>query len=298
VPNNTSLWLSLEDSRDDVRKYLQDHLQRVRQQHKNAMAREPEEWPPEEDLQALVRNSDGLFIYAATLVRYMNDRRESPQIKLRKVLTRHDGVDPLYDQVISDAQQCENFHFVLGSVIYLRYPIPLAALAQLLRLEVSDIRLALDRCHSVLVIPESDDDSIRPYHASLRDYLTDEERSKHSFCPPAQFHASIAVACLRAITNGLKTEDAPMEYVSIAWYYHCAALLSQTSDCEHLPVLCHGLKVEIGAVNVRWLKYWMMAAFMWAGAGYIQVELPSAKVSGLSHSGCIYCIIGCKGHVD
>ena len=278
APNKQSLWVSLEDSRGDVRRYLRHHLQQIRQQHETVMAREPPQWPPRRDLDTLVDNSDGLMIYAATLVRYLNDQQESPQVKLHKVLTRHDGVDPLYEQVISDAQEHPNFNRVLGTLIYLRYPIPLAELAQLLRLDVPTIRISLARCHSVLAIPDNDEHSIRPHHASLRDYLTDQERSKNLFCDPAQVHASIAVDCLRAITDSFSSESRPTEYVVIAWYYHCCKFFSHITGDEHLR-LCRELKAEVVAVNIHWLEFWMVEALTYAGGNYVKVELPPTKVS-------------------
>ena len=291
APNEKSLWVSLEDSREDVWKYLQHHLQQIRQQHDIIMAREPALWPPQRDLDTLVHNSDGLMIYAATLVRYLNDQQESPQVKLRKVLARHDGVDPLYEQVISEAEEHPNFKRVLGTLMYLRYPIPLAELAQLLRLDVPEIRIALARCHSILAIPDNNEGSIRPHHASLRDYLTDQERSENLFCDPDQFHASIAVDCLRAITDGFSSNSRSTEYILIAWYYHCSRFLSHITGNEHLH-LCREVKAEVDAVDIHWLEYWMAEALRYAGRNYINVGLPPAKVSEclqLSYTSCTTC---------
>jgi len=117
APNKQSLWLALEDSRDDVRNYLRDHLQQIRERYPTIMAHEPSLWPPQTSLDALANKSDGLMIYAATLVRYMDDDQEPPQVKLRKVLVRHDGVDPLYEQVISEAQERTNFQRVIGTLM-------------------------------------------------------------------------------------------------------------------------------------------------------------------------------------
>jgi hypothetical protein len=184
------------------------------------MAGEPMEWPSSEDLEKLVRKSEGLFIYASTLVQYMDDRREPPQEKLRHVLKVHDGVDPLYAQVITEAQRCKDFDRVIGSIMYLRYPLPIKKLARLLGLDVSNIRMALDRCHSVLAIPDDDNEMIRPYHASLQDFLTNQARSQDFFLAPAKFHALIAIACLKGITDNLRLNCTSDKYISTAWYLH------------------------------------------------------------------------------
>ena len=236
------------------------------------MAHEPERWPSRADLDALVENSDGLFIYAATIVRYM-EGRGSPQANLRKVLTRHVGADLLYDHIISEANECPNFNRVIGTLVYLREPIPILDLAQLLQLDVSEIRSALEACHSVLIIPNSNDDSIRPYHASLRDYLTDRERSDNAFCDPAQFHASITVACLRATSNN------PSKYAWLEWYYHASCLIASANGLEGRHH-CLRVKDELDQLSRGRIRDWMVESLRWKGMHHITPKLPSTKVSG------------------
>jgi archaellum biogenesis ATPase FlaH len=280
ITGGLSFWLSLEDSKDDVRTYLRYSLTRLRQKHAQIMANEPLEWPSAEDLEDLVRRSEGLFIFAATCVHYMEDERESLQVKLRQILSLHNGMDPLYNQVMSEAQQCENFDLVMGTLMYLRQPLSIRGLAWLLRLDVSDIRKALDRCHSVLVIPDNEDDSVRPYHASLRDFLTNKERSWQYFLAPAKFHALIAIECLRTITDSLTGEEAPPKYACMAWYYHCSSLLSEANTSQDFRSLCRQVEAAMKTINPIWVKHWMVETLAWAGVRYVQqVELPSSKVS-------------------
>jgi hypothetical protein len=180
------LWLALEDSQDDMRTYLRTNLQQVRDTFKSATKNEPREWPSKSDLEALVSLSEGLFIYASTAVQYIGDRNGSPKKKLETVLRVYRGLDPLYRQVIGDAQKSEHFDTVMGSLMHLREPLAIDDLSKLLGLDVSEVRLALAGCHSILVIPEDDGESVRPYHASLRDFLTNKERSQDLYYAPAK----------------------------------------------------------------------------------------------------------------
>jgi NACHT domain len=273
------LWLALEDSRDDVRKYLQEKLMGIRRNYRSIMVGEPVEWPSSEDLEELVRKSEGLFIYASTLVQYMDDRQEPPQEKLGHVLKVHKGVDALYTQVLTEVKH-KDFDRVIGSIMYLRYPLPINKLAQLLGLDVSNIRMALDRCHSVLAIPDDNNETIRPYHASLRDFLTNQARSQDFFLAPAKFHALIAITCLKGITDNLRLNRPSDQYISTAWYHHCASLLSDPSGNQDFQSLREQVSGEVKKVDAKWLKYWMVEAFTWAGVNTIRVELPSSKVSG------------------
>jgi len=139
---------------------------------------------------------------------------------------------------------------------------------------VSKIRTALNRCHSVLIVPDDDNKDIQPYHASLRDFLTSQGRSLAFFCAPAEFHAKILIACLKAITGGFRGNDKPHKYACIMWYHHCSSLLSWANASQDFQSLCHDVNIEGNKINLKWLKYWMVEALTWTGVGYIKVDLP------------------------
>jgi len=102
LPDKPVYQLALEDSVDDVRTYLQDHLRNLRQRYHSIMKYEPKPWPSRRHLEELVTKSQGLFIYASTLVQYVDDGKgPPPQEKLRKASKVHAGVDPLYIQVMT-----------------------------------------------------------------------------------------------------------------------------------------------------------------------------------------------------
>jgi hypothetical protein len=95
--------IALEDweAYSDIRMFLQLHLQGVRRKQGRLMAEEPELWPSLTDLDQLVAKSEGLFIWASTLVKFVEDSR--PHEKLRSALKAHAGLDPLYHKVLSAA---------------------------------------------------------------------------------------------------------------------------------------------------------------------------------------------------
>jgi hypothetical protein len=271
--------ITLEDSRDEVCKYIRHHLLNVRKEHDSDMPDEPVYWPLDGDFDVLVRNSDGLLLYATTVVRYIGDGQEPPQDKLRNVLRMQQGIDPLYYQVVSEAELCQDFHRIISTLMFLRYPLPIVELARFLRMDVSNIRSALAPCHSVLIIPEDDLGSIRPYHASLWEFLMDESRSRDFCCDPAQSHASIAIQCLQAVTDSLGTSAAPPEYAVVAWYAHCAYLLSAAQNSrEAMGSLYRDVELAMKVVNPVWLKHWITETLPWAGIGYVKVEMSSSKV--------------------
>jgi hypothetical protein len=277
ISDSTTYWLALEDSKDDVRKCLQEGLQTVRDKYDSIMQCEPRQWPNQDGLCALVTKSEGLFIYASTVVKYIGDHDgdEPPQGKLRKALERHAGVDPLYTQVITDARPSSNFDKVMGSLMYLLFPLPVDQLAVLLGLSTPQIRMALDRCRSILVIPDMDTEPIQPYHASLRDFLIDHERARHLVYVPAHHHAILTVQCLKAVTNAYRRGLHPPRYASIAWFRHAAAFLSGT---DHSGELLSAVEVEMKEIDLKWVEYWMFEALVVASFKDVTLDLPSSRV--------------------
>jgi hypothetical protein len=279
ISDSTTYWLTVEDSKEDVRKCLQEGLQTVRNKYDSIMPYEPRQWANQDDLRALVAQSEGLLIYASIAVKYIGEGDEPPQEKLRKTLEKHAGVDPLYTQVITEARQSSNFDKVLGSLVYLRVPLPIDQLAVLLELNAPEIRIALDRCHSILVIPDEDTQPIQPYHASLRDFLTNHERAQDLFCIPASCHAILTIQCLKAITNAYRGGLEPPQYACRAWFYHAVSLLSDVSQSREFCLLLSAVEVEMEQIDLKWVEYWMVEAMRQSHIHGMIVNLPASKVS-------------------
>ncbi|KIM88269.1 hypothetical protein PILCRDRAFT_252656 [Piloderma croceum F 1598] len=160
------------DALHDVYNYLYLGLENVRR-----IRNLPSPWPSAADLQALAEKSESIFIYASTLIKFVGDEYGQPQKRLQDALKAHKGLDSLFEQVLIDAKEYPSFSIVLGAVVVLRGSPNIGALPQLLQLDsTEDIRLALRGCLSILLIPDSDDDYVRPYHTSLLDFLNDPSR--------------------------------------------------------------------------------------------------------------------------
>jgi hypothetical protein len=94
-----------------------------------------------------VGQSEGLFVYAATAVRHIGGKG-APENRLEDVLKLHKGLDNLYIQVIEDASDWDYFSIVMGSLLYLRYPLGVRDLSRILHplyrpLTTAGIRYAL-----------------------------------------------------------------------------------------------------------------------------------------------------------
>ena len=258
IKENT-YFLSLRDfSADiDVRNYLKTRLAAIRDQNDDVMRDVARPWPSDDDLNRLVVKSGGLFIYVSTLVKLIADKTDLPQERLRAAMTSHSGVDPLYHQVLAAARKFRYSEQVIGTIIYLRHPLTVSELGQLLRQKPGFIRLALRGCQSVFVVPDIDQKPVHPYHASLRDFLTDCNRAGKHFFDPQMYHVSILVDCLQLIENNEDYDGGKhLFYACQNWCYHFSLALSHGATVGFIKANCDVVFL-VTKMKQQWLKVWM-----------------------------------------
>ena len=185
-------------------------------------------WPTPYELGVLVKRADVLFIYAATVIKFVADKHwADPHRQLRVLLrekhinnaptytSRYGEVDTLYLQVLQHALSEDHddelslrFKNVVGSIIFLQDPMTSASLESLLQLEPGTVRRCLLRLHSVLLVPDAEDSPIRVFHPSFPDFLTSPQRctSERFFVSEAQGHAKLAVHCLQVMMKLLSRD--------------------------------------------------------------------------------------------
>ncbi|KAF8638440.1 hypothetical protein AX14_010187 [Amanita brunnescens Koide BX004] len=273
--------LSLTESKNDIRKYFVEQLEKIRQ-HRLPLC-SPSDWPSKPDIDKLVSKSEGLFVHAATAVRYIGGEGHADK-RLKNVLRLHKGLDSLYDQVIREAKRWDDFDIVMASLMYLQYPLSIDELSMVL-LNVDDylnspvICSALSGCHSILMIPANFDTEIKFYHASLQDFLTDQSRSLTLFYAPTMSHAQLMVGCFRAITRAFNSGTLAPRYALTSWCYHAGLFLSMPCSSKELG----GLRDEeaeelVEKIDMKWVKSWMAETLGWAGVSYLIQQLHHGEV--------------------
>ncbi|KAJ6437372.1 restless-like transposase [Purpureocillium lavendulum] len=151
-------------------------------------------WPGQVKVETLMRMATPLFIFAAMVCRFVNDRRlGTPDGQLNEVLQfelgghgSHMQLDatylPVLATMIAEVPSMERnsiireFQNIVGSIIILQHPLSTSALSQLLNIRKSVIDARLDLLHSVLHIPSSAASPVRMLHSSFRDFLLDPEK--------------------------------------------------------------------------------------------------------------------------
>jgi hypothetical protein len=146
-----------------------------------------------------------------------------------------------------------------------------------MKLRSDEILEIVQRLKSILILPANNTQAIRPFHASLRDFLIDSSRSKALFINPAAIHFSLALDCITIIPRFLEGNTATSKSIAYAcssWCYHLnLALTHGGSDF----VLEYGACLQLvnGTQLVRKLfKHWITNV-TWSDRLQMWVELRS-----------------------
>ncbi|KAH6970641.1 hypothetical protein BKA56DRAFT_596706 [Ilyonectria sp. MPI-CAGE-AT-0026] len=181
-------------------------------------------WPGKNDVGVLVQMAVPLFIFAATICRFLSDRTcGNPNQQLQQILaykTRSQEskmeatyLPPLEQQVrgLSAREQgrvFEDFRHIVGTIVVLESPLPVLSLARLLDIDRDRIDIRLDMLHSVLDVPRSANSPVRLLHLSFRDFLIDPEKQGTNpyWVNEKKTHGLIAASCIRLLNNSLEED--------------------------------------------------------------------------------------------
>ncbi|KAJ6527949.1 putative WD-repeat protein, partial [Mycena vulgaris] len=220
--------VKLEVVEQDIRHYLSMKLLETR---RNYGIQDP--WPVEESIDLLARLSSGLFIFAATSIKYIEDRSYSnPRGQLQHLIgpadTSLEGssplkrLDDLYTDVLTRAFPNISVSFlgllkmVLGSIVHLQDPLPSVALETLLGLGPGRVRETLLHLHALLIVPEEENHVIRLLHPSFADFITNPKRCTipNYVVKLEEQHTLLAQSCLLAM-QGLSRDICQIRNTSL-----------------------------------------------------------------------------------
>ncbi|KAL6405855.1 vegetative incompatibility protein HET-E-1 [Ilyonectria robusta] len=211
----------------DISAFLRHELAVIRSNYNNSVPKDrqlPTSWPGQSNIQILVQMAIPLFIFAATVCRFLADRRcGNPDKQLQEVLkyrtrSQESQLDATYLPVLNQLvvglpirqreKALEEFRVIVGSIVILASPLSPCALAQMLSVSKDTIDDRLDLLHSVLSIPLSSSSPVRLLHLSFRDFLVDaEKRGKNPFWVDEKYsHGKMAANCLRVMNEHLRTD--------------------------------------------------------------------------------------------
>ncbi|KAF2183679.1 hypothetical protein K469DRAFT_634847 [Zopfia rhizophila CBS 207.26] len=211
----------------DIAAYLEYELARIKNDYNNSVGQNrwlPSDWPGQTIVNVLVDMAVPLFIFAATLCRFIKDRRcGDPEEQLTKILTyktrsptsKLDATYlPILDQLLvglTDSEKqhvIDEFRIVIGSIVLLAEPLSTSSLARLLGIPESVVARALDLLHSVLSIPSDANSPVRLLHLSFRDFLVNSETCEKNifWIDEKGTHGMIATKCLDLISGAKRLQ--------------------------------------------------------------------------------------------
>ncbi|KAJ7879495.1 hypothetical protein B0H14DRAFT_1603619 [Mycena olivaceomarginata] len=171
----------------DILRYLRDRFSEI---CRRRLHYQDNSWPPERDLERIVHNASGQFIYAATVLKFVDDEYCHPvdQLSLVLSLSTETGASPfsdldtLYTYILSANPNISLMMRILSAFFAIPNPNDVMThsagfLDRILGLQSGSVRFALRGLHSILFIPDPDDHRIRVHHASLHDFLSNPERA-------------------------------------------------------------------------------------------------------------------------
>ena len=203
---------------NDIQLYLTQRLTAIAKQRSDLEL--PDSWPQDDEIIALTKKSSGLFIFASTLVRFIESEHHEPDKRLQLILSEADGtmhegragVDSLYSQIllhaflgVHESEVFASMGHVLGAITLAFIPLSRKDLATILGVPITLILTTLRHLHSVILVPVDETKEIRIFHKSFPDFLQDSERctDPRFHINPATYHIIMTISCLE-LMKGLK----------------------------------------------------------------------------------------------
>ncbi|KAF4613125.1 hypothetical protein D9613_010713 [Agrocybe pediades] len=166
---------------EDIRVYLGGKFKQITEGHvfKHTL---PDPWPTPEMVDTLVHKSSGQFIYAATIIRYVDSPRHRPDQRLNAIFKLRPPfkdlpfteLNALYRLIISKAEELPTVLDILAfPALYGDYP--LRDIEAILQLEPGSVEVLLADLYSIVTIGDYGD--VKFLHKSLPDFLAEPQRA-------------------------------------------------------------------------------------------------------------------------
>lgn len=191
-------------------------------------------------VETLVESSHCLFIYAATVCRFIEELEEDAHDRLSLILDSKNlsprptkRLDDMYTKVLEHSwprsaeltpeektKRKRRFSRIVGSIVMLCDVLSTVDLASILSTSVDEVRWALQSLHSVLDVPEDESKPIRLLHPSFRDFLLDPVRCQTEMfsIDDKEIHGRLFHDCLLLMKNHLKRNMCKLDHPGIRAY--------------------------------------------------------------------------------
>jgi hypothetical protein len=191
-------------------------------------------WPSNEDIDMLGNLAGVLFVFAATVVRFVDTPRQNPRSRLEIMLARREGsfaspyhfLDQLYLQVLRESVRSEQhedeemlsqtLRTVVGCIVTARHPLSVAVHAIILGMDPNDVRLLVGSLSALFLSTEYE--PVRIFHPSFPEFIVSPRRCNDSrfFVPLEEHHLRLALSCLTLLSRHLRYNMANLDDPGVA----------------------------------------------------------------------------------
>ena len=199
---------------DDIRTFLVSSFQDIKRRHPSGTSLPS--WPSKEDIERLVLRSSGQFIYASTVIKFVDSHRHWPPDRLKIIFgilppgktTPFAEMDAFYSHILFAAwDNIDKILDIATVLLFLQSPRSdrrptIQFLESFLSYRPGEVLMVLSDLHSIISVPPPDeqDKLVEFFHASLGDFLVDHSRSGDNFfLDPGASHRKIATRILKEI---------------------------------------------------------------------------------------------------
>ncbi|KDQ18935.1 hypothetical protein BOTBODRAFT_170922 [Botryobasidium botryosum FD-172 SS1] len=209
------------DNTLDVERYLRSSVVTVVEEKPYAGL--PPGWPGEPVLLELAARSFGLFIWAATAIRYMR-QASNPRKCIDSIMEGNppkDRADSLFRMYSTVLDTCiywgepgfrEAFASVMGVILVAEVPLNPEAIRALLQFTKGDHQPSLIVSSLSAVLLADSAGAVRIAHPSFRDFLTDRSRPCHDHFIDIELHTEkMALCCVGLLDRHMKANKEALE---------------------------------------------------------------------------------------
>ncbi|KAL0573110.1 hypothetical protein V5O48_008850 [Marasmius crinis-equi] len=265
----------------DIQWYLERQFLRLFESHPEAMKGLDRSWPGEDIIRMLVRRANGQFAYVVTVIGYITSEDSLPLLPQKRLeVVRHlreappnpyfGNLDRLYYQILEPfAKETEILRRILqlllspGEIWDGLDEMPpkdvakwsQTLIARALGLELAEVCNTLSRLHSVLHVPDDDDDTrVSILHPSFSHFLLNHDRSGYFHIVPMEQAKYKAV--IEALGPGPNVQNGPLVSVFQKLSSHVAFSALYDSELGGQQTDVHeGTRGDLIEKLDNWIEY-------------------------------------------
>jgi hypothetical protein len=200
--------LTSHESNVDIQRYFEQRFAEISSEYPSLQS-----WPGPSIIRQLTDHAAGLFVWADTVMRYLE--QDFPKSQLERILggafrEEGDAIDQLYQQILrlslKGAEVLKTYQRVIGAIVLAKRPLRRVDLVHFLGQpeDESLIDFVLKKLSSVISIQHTDG-RIYTSHLSFCEFVCDPGRCDPTFVIDATVHSrAMTLACLRIMKLGLR----------------------------------------------------------------------------------------------